>query len=685
MNHSTEFTMKWQALKLLGKSLYSNPWAAISELVANGIDAGATEVLVCLDLSKGKGDVTLEILDNGSGMDAAGISTYVQIGYNKRLNLPDDKNSKPMGRKGIGKLAALYLSDNYYLHTKTADSEPTSWKVEIPRGMQDDDSPRLELVEDNIDSYLFEKYKESESGTLIQVFNINLYGFGEKSFDALGKKLGMQFLDGPDLGVSIKLCIKKNNSDNADDFFNVDKEIAVNNLLIFRNLSDISGLPKNVAEYANRESHVKIKEREYLVSKKAAENPLERRKFTGINGEIYDIPYRLEGWIGVHASIDLDKAQENDNRFTKNRFYSPCQIRLYVRNKLAVENIIPMLGITKAGMNYVEGDISFDLLDLDELPDIATTNRQSFDENDERFEILLERVRKIVQEAVSAREDIVSEIKETKKNEASDKQNRAKSVFLREIQDDISNSIDNLDDANRLVSTIANKIQGDMSAKESHSIFISHSSKDKLLCDLLYEMLIESGVKEEEIFYTSRDETSVGTPSRESLATLIKESLINTKTKVVYFISKNFKDSEYCMFEGGAGWATKGVEEIDLIPVEYGDIPSLINGGQKQHMIEFDGDSPVLSRGNYILFASVFNSLVEHINVAREISGDIKINLINHELPRESQIDVDKGDSLVNYMDSLFVEKWKKLKVCEYRMPKDDVCDCRKESDGVKI
>ena len=39
-----EFSFGWLALKLLGKSLYSNAWSAISELVANGFDANAKNI-----------------------------------------------------------------------------------------------------------------------------------------------------------------------------------------------------------------------------------------------------------------------------------------------------------------------------------------------------------------------------------------------------------------------------------------------------------------------------------------------------------------------------------------------------------------------------------------------------------------------------------------------------------------
>ena len=45
------FTFSWLALKLLGRNLYSNPWSALSELVANGLDARAQRVCVYLDLS----------------------------------------------------------------------------------------------------------------------------------------------------------------------------------------------------------------------------------------------------------------------------------------------------------------------------------------------------------------------------------------------------------------------------------------------------------------------------------------------------------------------------------------------------------------------------------------------------------------------------------------------------------
>ena len=59
-----------------------------------------------------------------------------------------------------------------------------------------------------------------------------------------------------------------------------------------------------------------------------------------VNGKKIEIPYELKGWIGIHASINQVEAEKNDELFKKNRFYNPNKLRLYIRNKLAVEDFI---------------------------------------------------------------------------------------------------------------------------------------------------------------------------------------------------------------------------------------------------------------------------------------------------------------------------------------------------------
>ena len=95
-----DFTFGWLALKLLGKSLYSNAWSAISELVANGFDANAKNVYVYIN-NTNKSDSTIELFDDGCGMDEESIQTYVRVGFNKRENPTTSSDYLPMGRKGI--------------------------------------------------------------------------------------------------------------------------------------------------------------------------------------------------------------------------------------------------------------------------------------------------------------------------------------------------------------------------------------------------------------------------------------------------------------------------------------------------------------------------------------------------------------------------------------------------------
>lgn len=116
--NSIQFNFSYYALKLLGKNLYSNPWSAISELVANGLDAQATSIKLFINMVD-KEHSTIEILDNGSGMSYNDLANkYVFMGKNKRDNLPDELKNSVMGRKGIGKLAALFLSKKYFIITK---------------------------------------------------------------------------------------------------------------------------------------------------------------------------------------------------------------------------------------------------------------------------------------------------------------------------------------------------------------------------------------------------------------------------------------------------------------------------------------------------------------------------------------------------------------------------------------
>ena len=95
----------------LGVKLYQNkPTNVIAEYVANGWDAGA-EIINVEVVCEGE-NRCVSITDDGTGMDANQLAErFLVIGLNRRMKSPfAAKNRKPMGRKGIGKLAGFGIS-----------------------------------------------------------------------------------------------------------------------------------------------------------------------------------------------------------------------------------------------------------------------------------------------------------------------------------------------------------------------------------------------------------------------------------------------------------------------------------------------------------------------------------------------------------------------------------------------
>lgn len=413
--NSIQFNFSYYALKLLGKNLYSNPWSAISELVANGLDAQATSIKLFINMVD-KEHSTIEILDNGSGMSYDDLANkYVFMGKNKRDNLPDELKNSVMGRKGIGKLAALFLSKKYFIITKTAENSETSWYLDS-KNADDSSIPTLERckIEDaNIETIdIWNMYK---SGTLIKLTDVDLTGIGYYKLEGLKARLANFFLT-DSLRGSIEVCVLTTNADRIH-FEPVKKEIAFKNmyLLFSDNESNASKQIGNTV-VVGKTPYPEVAEKPRKVKL------LTESEFPNIKGERIltlkdgitqaNIKYEMKGWIGLHTSIENKYANLNDDRYLKNEVFNPNQLRLYVRKKLAVENFLDILKNTQAFSNYIEGEISFDILDDDRFEDIATTNRQSLVTDDERVKLLVDILKPIINKMISERVKLGQEVRQ---------------------------------------------------------------------------------------------------------------------------------------------------------------------------------------------------------------------------------------------------------------------------------
>ncbi len=103
--------LSFKIVELFSEGLYASPNKAIEELVANSFDAGALKVAVMLPSDFHAQNATIAVVDDGEGMDAAGLRQHWLIGLsNKRdlTNLP--KGRLQIGKFGIGKLATYVLA-----------------------------------------------------------------------------------------------------------------------------------------------------------------------------------------------------------------------------------------------------------------------------------------------------------------------------------------------------------------------------------------------------------------------------------------------------------------------------------------------------------------------------------------------------------------------------------------------
>lgn len=392
---SIPFSLSYNALKMFGRQLYSNAWAAISELVANGFDAGAEDVYLYINMIN-KSKAVIELFDNGSGMSVEDFKTkYVIIGRNRRAENPGDKAS---GRKGIGKLAALYLSDSYQIITRT-EGESSNWSLNVT-GMDDNETPRLLRVTSKNSTIVCSETWGSEkfkTGTLIQLRDVNLERLGEAAIEALKHKLSNYFLFGT-MERNLKVCIVEKESDKIQ-FERIEKKIAFDNMSSIRRSSPHINLDttKNnfVVSFKDKKQQTHSFEEKRIITPfpDKVRSRKDLSKDIPLFGEavFYGVKkkYELTGWIGIHSTIDKEPAQTNDKRYIKNQFYNPNQIRVYVRNKLANDTILDKLGLVAQYANYIEGEVTFEILDDNDFDDIATANRQEFSIEDDRVNYFL--------------------------------------------------------------------------------------------------------------------------------------------------------------------------------------------------------------------------------------------------------------------------------------------------------
>ena len=102
-------------IKQLSETFYPKINSIFREMIVNSRDAGATKVEI--NLSKDN----VEVIDNGKGMDEAGLMKYFYISHSTKKENPFIKvkgvNRQIVGKFGIGKLSMHQLGNQIFIET----------------------------------------------------------------------------------------------------------------------------------------------------------------------------------------------------------------------------------------------------------------------------------------------------------------------------------------------------------------------------------------------------------------------------------------------------------------------------------------------------------------------------------------------------------------------------------------
>ena len=359
MNEKFKMSLSLNVLNHLGINLYSNIPAVLSEIVANSWDADAqrVDITIC--------DDQIIIKDDGCGMNSDDINNkFLYVGYQKRERSVESPiyHRKYMGRKGIGKLSMFSIAKEVDVISKKKSIRElgeTSFEIngfrmnideiaEVIKSEHDDSNsstnyyPTVLQVTDDV----FEN-----TGTQIVLRNLKKLTTSLTA-EYIKKRVARRF---GIIGKEYSFAVFVNG-----------KEVSISDRDYFHKLSYIWYFGEESQKYADFCENASHKEK--------------RENILQCNGT----EYKITGWIGsVDASGDLKDGEDNLNK-----------IVVLVRGKLGQEDILSEYSEGGLYSKYLIGEINADFFDDDTLDDMATSNRQEYRKDDERFIAL----KKFVQE-----------------------------------------------------------------------------------------------------------------------------------------------------------------------------------------------------------------------------------------------------------------------------------------------
>lgn len=555
-----EINISPRILELLGPNLYTNIYYILAELIANAYDADARNVWIFHD----EGAITVE--DDGKGMsyEKGDINKYLNVAEVTRTGEEDaytPSGRKKMGRKGVGKLAALSVSENVVVKT-IADGEKSGF---ILSRHPKEENLLEPLTEEEIQ---FNKVKRHGTAVVMLKPKYTLHA----TLDAVKKNLLRIF---PTIGADFKIHLIRNDED---------KIVARSDKAMVEELCALITLGEPFAKYGKYfDSGIDGTKGELLKT-------LQEKVFEGVeimNNNLkekrpYDIV--VEGWIGAYKTTANRKQAASD--------FPDNFISLYANGKMGEFNILPSIGQNKLNEVYVVGQLHVDIFELSELGDMALSNRQGYKTDDVRYQTVIEYARNdLLPQILELRTKYASFKKEEQKQKKLDKQKENEKKFQEQVETFIKKTSSEAarriadafgrgapQEAEKIIRDAINDNSAELGLKPrideaKKKLLISHTKDDKDFADVVYEMLLFNNIPKNDILYTNCDDEAaripVGVNRKYGVYDYLRDFFVNSRSDqnifVIFITSLNMRNSWGALVEVGAAWITRSEHKIFTI------------------------------------------------------------------------------------------------------------------------
>lgn len=547
-----------ELLQLLGPNLYTNIYYVLGEIIANAYDADAKNVYILYDTTKN----TIIVEDDGTGMTYEQFNNrYLPIGVASRT---DEENTytesgdrKRMGRKGIGKLAALSVAERVnVISLRDGDKSGCVLTLNISKKNADGKYEIPAIPEDQIH---FRRIDETKSGSAIIMEN-SRYSMS-KTIDSAKRNISLIF---PFACQTFKIHLENLTTGKSTTIDDTTTEIITSSdaLITFSDEDSqyndyLKGLHSSFDEGRYYRSLREQLPPDQLPAQKILHKTATsiREKMTLITNddETKDFDLVISGWISTYAS-SKDKQRNTD--------FPVNHISIVANDKLGQFDILPDISTERMGEAYVVGQFFVDLLEETELPDIASSNRQGYKEDDMRYVKTLELIKKnALRPIIELKRDATNEKNYIRDLEKANKAKASKEAFDKSIKEVIDNPDFKkvIQDSEPIKSALERAWELKDTLKETYKkVMISHNSNDKDLVDELEKTLHFCGFEKEEIIYTSSDHYESSFGAYVDIYDYLKDFFVNTTRRtdlcVIYVLNQDFVGKWDPVLEAGAGW-----------------------------------------------------------------------------------------------------------------------------------